>query len=125
MVYADYTFYTEAYGGKTISAGEWPALALRASAFVDKLTYGRLAAGADVTDEVRLAVCAVAEAEATLAEAGADGARGIAAENNDGYSVSYESAAARAEAAARERLAVAELFLRRGDPLRYAGAGPC
>lgn len=125
MVYADYPFYTETYGGTAVDAARWPALALRASAFVDRLTYGRLAAGADVTDEVRMAVCAVAEVEAALAEAEAGGGRGIAAENNDGYSVSYESGAARAEAARRDRLAAAELFLRRGDPLRYAGAGLC
>lgn len=124
MVYADYPFYTETYGGTAVDAARWPALALRASAFVDRLTFGRLAAGADVTDDVRMAVCAVAEVEAALAEAEAGG-RGVAAENNDGYSIRYESGAARAAQAQSDRLAAAELFLRRDGPLRYAGAALC
>lgn len=123
MVYTDYRFYTEVYGGTAVDAARWPGLALRASAFVDRLTYGRLAAGADVTDAVCMAVCAVAEVEAQLDAAGA--ARGVAAESNDGYSVTYEGGAARAAQAGADRLAAAELFLPRTHPLRYAGVGSC
>lgn len=115
MVYADYTFYTDTYGGTAITAKEWPALALRASAYLDRLTFGRLAAG-NVTDAVRLAVCAVAEAEQQTATPA-----GVKSENVDGYDVTYEDGAARLQNLNAARLAAADLYLSRGDPLRYAG----
>lgn len=118
MVYADYDFYTDAYCGKTISADDWPALAMRASAYIDALTFGRLAAGAEIDDAARLAVCAVAEAERRAAAGPTDT---VKSENVDGYSVTYEDATARGKRLNTDRLAAADLHLPRSHPLRYAG----
>ncbi|MDO5385584.1 MAG: hypothetical protein Q4F08_12065 [Rikenellaceae bacterium] len=119
MTYADYEFYTGVYGGKAIPAQDWPALAMGASAYIDLLTFGRLAQGAQADDAVRLAVCAVAEAQARWAQAEDGGA--VKSESVDGYSVAYQDADARARQLDSQRLAAADLYLRRGHPLRYAG----
>ena len=60
-MYADYDFYQRAYQGNLIPETAWPAVARDASAYIDRITYGRLRHGATVTDDVRMAVCAVAE----------------------------------------------------------------
>lgn len=120
MVYADYDFYTAVYGGKTISADDWPALAMRASAYIDTLTFGRLAAGVPVDDAVRLAVCAVAETEQRWAQAEARPA-GLASASNDGYSETYANADRLAAQRGADRLAAMDLYLPRSHPLRYAG----
>lgn len=120
MVYADYDFYTDVYNGKAIPAGDWPALAMRASAYIDALTFGRLAAGAEIDDAARLAVCAVAEAERRWAQAEAR-PMGLASASNDGYSESYSDSARLAAQRDTDRLAAADLHLPRSHPLRYAG----
>lgn len=53
-MYADYSYYTESYGGSAVSEEDFPRLAARASAYIDKLTFGRAAEHA--ADE-RLAQC--------------------------------------------------------------------
>ncbi len=54
MIYADYTYYTDSYGGKAVSEGDFPRLAAKASAYIDRLTFGRAAENAG--DE-RLKMC--------------------------------------------------------------------
>ena len=61
MAYADFTFYTETYLGKSISESEFARLALRASNHIDRITHGK-ASSYLPADPVKLAVCAVAEA---------------------------------------------------------------
>ena len=39
MMYADYKFYTENYGGKSVAEGDFPRLAAKASALIDRLTF--------------------------------------------------------------------------------------
>jgi hypothetical protein len=41
--YADYTFYTDDYLGTAIAEADFPALALRATAVIDAITFGRAA----------------------------------------------------------------------------------
>lgn len=42
-VYADYNYYVNSYGGKSVSEDDFAALAAKASAQIDKLTSGRAA----------------------------------------------------------------------------------
>lgn len=80
--YADYDFYTKEYGGLAVSKEEFMPLAARASAMVDKMTFGRATEG---DWRVKMAVCAAAD---TLYRPGGGV---ISSENNDGYSVTYAS----------------------------------
>lgn len=67
MAYADYTFYTTQYFGTAISESDFPALALRASAYIDRITFGRTAAIITADDDtttinlIKMAMCNVAE----------------------------------------------------------------
>ncbi len=54
MIYADYTYYTDNYGGSAVSEGDFPRLAAKASAYIDRLTFGR--AEENARDE-RLKMC--------------------------------------------------------------------
>jgi len=67
-VYADYTYYSETFLGTAIALADFDRLALRASAQIDRLTFGQAAAiitantdTAKVT-AIQMATCAVAEA---------------------------------------------------------------
>ena len=66
-VYADYEYYTDTYLGTAIAETAFDALALRASAVIDRLTFDRAAVviTADEDDAtidlIQMATCAVAE----------------------------------------------------------------
>lgn len=96
MIYADYAYYSDTYNGKSISEDAFAALARRASLFIDRLTFNRLNTGWPVTDAVKMAACAVAEAMKVTDDAQvmqvAVYAAGIKSENTDGRSVSYNDA---------------------------------
>lgn len=80
--YADYYFYITEYNGTVVSKEEFPSLAAKASALIDRITFGR--ATGDVWG-VKMAVCAAVD---TLYRPGGGV---ISSENNDGYSVTYAS----------------------------------
>lgn len=81
MPYIDFDWYRDVYQGAEVDKESFYNLALKATKYIDKITFGR----ADEADEnVKYAVCAVME------EMQKDLNRnGIAAESNDGYSISY------------------------------------
>lgn len=91
-MYADYSFYTGTFYG-TLNEAEYNRLSVRATAEINRLTYGRAATatGADL-EAVKLAQCAIVE-ELYKIEMGGD----IASETNDGISRSYTSGAARSK----------------------------
>lgn len=120
-MYADYAFYQGAYHGALITAEEWPRLCTEASAYVDKITYGRLKRGWEVTDAVRMATCAVAEVIQQQAGTQAARAAGVKAENVDGYSVTYDGLQAALCERDMQRADAAGQYLLLSDPLRYAG----
>lgn len=66
-VYADFTFYDETFLGTAIAEADFTRLALRASEFIDLVTFGRTAAvvaadeDADTIELIQKAACAVAE----------------------------------------------------------------
>lgn len=109
MVYADYAYYTGTYGGGSLTEAEFPKYARRASAMVDRVTFGRLSAyeAEDIIDAVRDATCAAAEKIHFL---DTKSATGITSESNDGYSVSYKDAGA-ADARDYEVMAVIATYL--------------
>ena len=64
MVYADYTYYAGAYLG-AVSEGDFPRLAVRASAFLDYYTRNRAADNADL-DAVKMCCCALVDKYAVI-----------------------------------------------------------
>lgn len=86
MQYADFTYYYGTYYGRTISSyEEFNSLEVRAGAYVNKITFGRAEKAAD-TENVKNAVCAVCDVLKKY-----EFREGIASENNDGYSITYEN----------------------------------
>lgn len=120
-MYATYQYYTDMYRGKLTSEKEWPKLCVEASAYIDMLTFGRLRCGAEITDSVKMAVCAVAETIQHRNTETAARAEGVKSESVGSQSVTYEDAATAATRFETEKRAAADLYLPRSDPLRYAG----
>lgn len=87
MAYADYTYYTGTYLGTAIAESAFPALALRASAQVDQITFGRAATDTTNTNAIKNAMCAIAE-ELQRQDA-VSGADAVTSESQGNYSVSY------------------------------------
>ncbi len=87
--YCDYTYYTGTYLGNQIASGDFARLALRASAVIDQLTFGRAAiqTDPDIVDEIKMATCAVAEEYQAIEQDGS--VDGIASESVGSVSVSY------------------------------------
>ena len=81
MPYIDFDWYNEFYQSGEVPEDKFYNLALKATKYIDKITFGR----ADEADiNVKYAVCAVME------EFQKEMRRyGISAESNDGYSISY------------------------------------
>ena len=121
-MYADYDYYQNSYKGTLIADTDWPRREREASAFIDRITYGRLRHGWAVTTDVQNAVCTVAEKLQMLeSQAQAGSAVGLASENTDGYAVTYKSTAETQQARNAALLDAAGLWLPADEPLRYAG----
>lgn len=90
MLYADYSYYTETYGGK-LEAEAYTYFGARASRLIDQLTFGRADHAPDImADRIKWCCCELAD-ELHLQDATSEqtGHGAIASESNDGYSVSY------------------------------------
>src|SRR6185436_18454390 len=89
--YADANYYFNTYLGNEIAESNFPRLALRASAVIDSITFGRAATETDldIIYLIKDATCAVAEEIQRFQNDGSTD--GIASESNSGYSVSYGS----------------------------------
>ena len=83
-MYADYAFYKDTYRG-TASDAEHARIAVRASAYVDRMTSGRAkaAAGNDL-EAVKMAECAIVDELINQERGGI-----VTSESNDGISRSY------------------------------------
>lgn len=64
MIYADYTYYAGIYIG-SVSEGDFPRLAVRASSFLDYYTMGKAESHADL-DAVKMCCCALIDQYALL-----------------------------------------------------------
>ncbi len=60
MICADYTYYRDSYGGRAVSEEEFPRLAAKASAYIDRLTFGR-AAEHSGDERVKMCCCELCE----------------------------------------------------------------
>lgn len=88
--YADYAYYRDSFHGSAVSEADFPGLAVKASAFIDRLTFNRLRSADIIPDEAMMATCAVAERIQAMVKSGAMSVNAaVKSENNDGYSVSY------------------------------------
>lgn len=126
MIYADYSYYKDDFQGNRIAEADWPACAREASAYIDCITYGRLKGHPErITDDVKMAVCGVAEAIYSQISITSSHAPGISSESVGGQSVSYLSPADEQEAKAKDMRDAVNLYLPPGNPLRYAGVSGC
>lgn len=104
MSYADYSFYTDTYRGQKLSEADFLRLLVHADAYLDAVTFAR-AANAPLSDAIRLAACAVAEALYT-----AESQSNIKSESVGKYAVVYRDEGAKT-ALSRSLYAAAERFL--------------
>ena len=88
--YVDFGYYAGTYLGEAITEDNFPRLALRASAIIDRITFNRAATDTANTDAIKMACCAVAE-EIQAYES--DGQDGIQSETIGQNSVTYNASA--------------------------------
>lgn len=112
MAYADYEYYTDVYGGRAVPAAEFPRLSARASKYMDKITFGRIA---EADNDIKNCCCELTE---FYAKNGTDGSSKTAESVGD-YSVSYKSGASH-DSRLRN---ICALWL--PAELMYRGAGSC
>lgn len=79
---ATHTYYRTTYLGELIPEAQFPRLSARALAYIDRITFGRLAASSTLPDAAKQAQCAVAD---VLYRAEQDGGV-ITAESSGSYS---------------------------------------
>lgn len=109
MAYADFDYYSNDYKGTAIAEGDFPAVAERATDYIDYITRNR-ADGADV--RVKKACCALAEAYKVITDAKKRLASGeLESEKVGSWSVTYRSGAETAANAERELYAIATRYL--------------
>jgi len=87
MAYADYTYYSDDFLGTAIAETDFPRLALKASAVIDQITFGRAPTYTEYETQIKNAMCAVAE-ELQTQEQNAN-VDAITSESQGRYSVSY------------------------------------
>jgi hypothetical protein len=126
--YVTYTYYTTTYLGTAIASADFARLALRASASINSMTFGRAADETDLTiiDNIKMACCAVAE-EIQRQEASPDDA--IQSESIGANSVTYAATSsklltneAKREKAAKEYLGNTGLMFKGFASGEYSGA---
>lgn len=132
MTYADYTYYSTVYMGATLTEDIFPALAVKASAYVDYVTMGRAKnASGDAADAVKNAVCALAEITqdgSKLNSVSTDTERAVSSETVGALTRSFGSKNVSATDVqlieSRKREAVV-MYLAPYGLLRARGYGPC
>lgn len=132
MAYADYTYYSTVYMGAALAEGVFPALAVKASAYVDYVTMGRAKnAAGDAADAVKNAVCALCEIindGSKLNAASTDTERSVSSETVGAWTRSFGSKNVSGTDVqlieSRKREAVV-MYLAPYGLLRARGYGPC
>lgn len=105
--YVDYTYYSTTYLGTLIAESAFPALALRASAHIDQMTFNRAATDTDNETAIKNATCAVAEE----LQRQATNLDGITSESQGQYSVSFASNSSKAKTNQQKLQDAARLWL--------------
>lgn len=83
--YADFKFYKDTWKGSLVKEAAFSNLAIKATAEIDRITFHRIK---DVTEDIRLATCAVIDTMFEIAGATA-GHLGKKAETVGNHSVTY------------------------------------
>ncbi|WP_101698504.1 hypothetical protein [Clostridium minihomine] len=117
--YADYAYYRDSYRGSAVSEADFPGLAVKASAYVRAITFGR--ADAD-REEVKDATCSAAEMIQQLEKERSGTAK--SSESVGSWSVSYLNPNSLG-ADERTRLSQAVDMYLAGTGLMYAGVDRC
>lgn len=117
--FADYAYYRESFHGSAVSEVDFPGLAVKASAYVRAITFGRAVAECE---EVKDATCAAAEMIQQLEKERSGTAK--SSESVGSWSVSYLNPNALA-LDERARLAQAVDLYLSGTGLTYAGVDRC
>lgn len=92
-VYANYTWYEDHYLGTLVASTDFDALELRASKYLDRLTFNRVAdiveadEDEDEVDAIKNATCAIVDELYNQSQADSD--KAIKGESVGGHSVSY------------------------------------
>ena len=113
----NYEFYRgeDAYGGTAIKSDKaFKARAVKARAFVNRITFGRVEQIAEWDNNILCAICAVCDVFEAMDAAD----RNIKSVNNDGYAETYGSTSQ--SAIERKAYQAARMFL--PPALLYAGA---
>lgn len=113
MVTADYTYYSETYGGR-LSADQFGANINRASMLVDSMIMGRAVPDA-LLNTVKSAICAVLDEDVRTANGI------VSSASNDGYSETYKVTQTKGEAL----YSVAQMYLARTGLLFRGGLARC
>ena len=84
----DYQYYSDTYKG-SMTEDEFNRNILTASAYLNKITFGRIEANiSDLSEDIKHLACLCTDEVKALSEANVDG-RKVASVSNDGYSVSF------------------------------------
>lgn len=85
---ADYTYYSATFKGN-MSEDDFNRHVLIASAYLNKITFGRIEANInDLSEEIKHLACLCADEVKSLSDSKVDG-RTVSSISNDGYSVSF------------------------------------
>lgn len=103
--YVDYEYYAKAFLGTAIPESSFPALEKKTEAFLHRITFGRVKRLPEIPDEVKDAICAMAEYSYQENKK----TPGVRSENIDGYSVSYNDSTDSSRSA--DLYGVAETYL--------------
>lgn len=86
-MFANYSYYTDSWAGTLIPAQEFNSYARKAERLINYIVSGGVK---EVTEPVKNAVCAAAEAAYELRKSIENIPQGIKSENTDGYNVTYK-----------------------------------
>lgn len=94
MIYADYKYYTDEYGGNLISESDFKAVAGKASEHINAATFGRLENGVPDVHSEKIKRCCCELAENIRKYGNTSGAENMAvsSEKIGAYSVNYQNA---------------------------------
>ena len=88
--YVDFTYYKNDYGGTQIKTeNDFKRVENISEAFVNQVTFGRIARLSSIVDSIKDAICCVADTVAVQSE---KREAVVKSESNDGYSISYADA---------------------------------
>lgn len=122
--YVTYAYYTGTYLGTAIASADFNALALRASAVIDQITFDRVfaiitaASDLDTIDLIKMATCAVAEELQNQSRGGGDS---ITNESIGSHSVTYSPTSRASKPSTLKCIEAAKLYLGNTYELLYRG----